>query len=165
MIDYDKDVRIDETALDVECLDQPSLMVKYARLLADAERELDKAKEALDLVKAELDKEIRSDPDKFDLIKATETSVANTVIMQPKYVEASNRVIEAKYEAKVLAGVVRAMDARKTMLETLVKLHGQQYFAGPNVPRDLSYEAQRLHAQKKVDQGVASKFTRKRKEE
>jgi hypothetical protein len=161
MIDYDKDVRIDETALDVECLDQPSLMVKYARLLADAEQRLDEAKEALDLVKAELDKEIRSDPDRFDLAKATETSVANAVIMQPEYAEASNRMIEAKYEAKVLAGIVRAMDARKTMLETLVKLHGQQYFAGPNVPRDLSHEAKKRRDQQKSDSKVASKLSRR----
>ncbi len=163
MIDYDKDVRIDETALDVECLDQPSLMVKYTRLLADAEQRLDEAKEALDLVKAELDKEIRSDPDRFDLAKATETSVANAVIMQPEYAEASNRMIEAKYEAKVLAGVVRAIDARKTMLETLVKLHGQQYFAGPNVPRDLSYEAEKKRSQKKSNEIVGTSFKRIRK--
>jgi hypothetical protein len=163
MIDYDKDVRIDETALDVECLDQPSLMVKYARLLADAEQRLDEAKEALDLAKAELDKEIRSDPDRFDLTKATETSVANAVIMQPEYTEASNRVIEAKYEAKVLAGVVKAIDARKTMLETLVKLHGQQYFAGPNVPRDLSHEAEKKRSQKKSNEIVGTSFKRIRK--
>jgi hypothetical protein len=83
--------------------------------------------------------------------------------MQPEYTEASNRVIEAKYEAKVLAGVVKAIDARKTMLETLVKLHGQQYFAGPNVPRDLSHEAEKKRSQKKSNEIVGTSFKRIRK--
>ena len=51
-------------------------------------------------------------------------------------------------------------DARrqKTALENLVKLHGQQYFAGPSVPRDLSKEWERHERQKSVDAGVGKKL-------
>ncbi|MHA1794692.1 MAG: hypothetical protein ACTSUK_01155, partial [Promethearchaeota archaeon] len=69
-MDFEKDVNIDETILDIEWLEQPNLMLKYGKLVVQARKEYDLAKENLDVVKAELDKEIRNDPAKFDLPKA-----------------------------------------------------------------------------------------------
>ena len=37
-------------------------------------------------------------------------------------------------------GAVKAIDTKKTALENLVKLHGQSYFAGPAIPRNLNKE-------------------------
>jgi len=34
------------------------------------------------------------------------------------------------------------MAQRKDALENLVRLHGQQYFAGPKMPRDVQWERQ-----------------------
>ena len=67
-MDYDKDIRIDETALDVEWLNQPALMLKYAKHAASMRLELDKAKEALDSMRADIDRKIREHPDEFGII-------------------------------------------------------------------------------------------------
>jgi DNA polymerase II large subunit len=161
-MNYEQDMRIDETALDVEWLDQPSLMMKYAQISASTRMELDKAKEKLELVRAELDKAVRSNPDRYSIDKITEAVVTAVIISHKDYQKASNTLIEAKYENDIAYGAVKAVDARKDALENLVRLHGQQYFAGPKMPRDLSFEAQQKHNQKKANSVVGS-MTRKTK--
>lgn len=135
---YQEDMYIDENALDVELLEQSSLMVKYSTLLAEAKQERDLAKEALDLTKAEVDRDIRNDPDKYELPKITEPVVSGAILMQDEYQEALKTLHDANFEVNVLQGVVNAIDARKSALENLVKLYGQEYFAGPVTPHDLS---------------------------
>lgn len=159
-MDYDVDIRIDETALDVEWLEQPSLMMKYARNAAEARKTLDEAKEALDVVKAQLDKAIREKPDKYNIDKITESVVSNTILLEPKYQVSNKKVLEAKYELDMAQAAVRAFDARKDALENLRSLLGMQYFAGPREPRDISHEAQIKHDQKKSDKTVGSKLHR-----
>jgi len=137
-MNYEDDMRIDEDALDYEILEQPSLMVKYSTMLADARRDRDLAKEDLDYMKAQIDKEIRSDPSKFGLEKITEGAITNVILMEKKYRVKVEDFNDTNYEVNVLQGVVSAIDARKSALESLVRLHGQQYFAGPSVPHNLT---------------------------
>lgn len=139
-MNYEKDVYIDESSLDVEWLNQPRLMMQYGRHASETKLEADKAKERVEVVRAELDRDIRSDPEKYDLSKITETVVQNTITLQDEYQEAYNTYLEAKYEFDMALNAVRAIDQKKAALENLVRLHGQQYFAGPSVPRDLSKE-------------------------
>jgi len=58
-INYLADITIDQNALDLEWLDQPSLAFRYAEHASEMKRIVDIAKEDLDLVCAELDREIR----------------------------------------------------------------------------------------------------------
>ena len=159
-MNYEKDILIDETALDVEWLEQPRLMMKYTRYAADTRQEMDLARENLDLVRAELDKKIRNDPDRYDLVKITEGAVTNTIIAQPAYKDAMERFLVTKYEYEVAQGAVRAFDQRKSALENLVRLHGQQYFAGPSVPRDLSKEWEQREKERRINQSIGSKIKR-----
>jgi hypothetical protein len=137
-------------------------MMKYAQISASARKTLDEAKEELEFVRAELDKAIRSNPDRYDIDKITEAVVIATITIHKDYQKASSVLINAKYENDMAYGAVKAIDARKDALENLVRLHGQQYFAGPKVPRDLSFEAQQKHNQKKSD-SVVKTMTRKNK--
>ena len=159
-MNYEQDITIDDSALDIEWLEQPRLFMKYARHSAEASRDLDKAKENLDIVKAEIDLKIRSNPEKYGLEKVTETAIQNTILTNKQYQETNQAMLDARYEAEMAKGAVRAMEQRKDALENLVRLHGQQYFAGPKVPRDLTWERQ--ERQKKVDAGIAGKMMRRR---
>ena len=159
-MNYEKDITIEETALDVEWLEQPALMLKYARHAAEMQKELDYAKEDLDLAKSELDKAIRSNPDKYEIEKITETVVQNTIISQDRYIEANHKLIEVQFELNVAKGAARAIDARTNSLENLVQLHGQQYFAGPKMPRDLSAEVEKREKQNQANMKVASAMKR-----
>jgi hypothetical protein len=137
-MDYELDIIIDESALDVECLEQSRLMLKYTKHSAQCRKAADEAEEALDLIKAEVEKEIREDPERFEIPKITEASVKAAILMDRRVKKAIQTWIDAKFEAKVADGAVTAFSNRKDMLEAMIKLHGQSYFAGPSVPHDLS---------------------------
>lgn len=141
-LNYEQDLFIDENALDLEWLSQPLLMLKYTEAAASARREVDRVKELLAVERAGIDKKIRKDPDKYDIEKITESVISNTIIMQKSYKDIQTDVIEAQYEYQMMQGAVQAVDQRKQALENMSKLLGLQYFAGPKIPRDLSYEVQ-----------------------
>lgn len=161
-LDYDRDVNIDESALDVECLAQPRLMLKYGQASARASKAADLAKEALEVVKAELDEGMRKDPDKYGLAKVTDAVVAQAILKHERYIEANHDFIQAKYEASMARVGSTAIDARKDSLEYLIKLHGQQYFAGPSVPRDLGREWTKRQQQLKSNGAVSASLQRRK---
>lgn len=160
-MNYEEDLALDASMIDVDCLNQPEMVMKYARIAADAELELDNLKERLELIKAELDNEIRTNPEKFGISKITETVVTNTVLMQTRYKKATADYLQAKHEARIVKGATEAVNHRKTMLENLVKLHGQSYFAGPSIPHDLSNEWRKKQEQSNMDSRIGAKLKRK----
>ena len=160
-MNYERDISIDQDALDVEWLDQPKLMFRYAQHAADMQRDYDQAKEQLDVVRAELDKKVREAPENYDIAKLTETVVSNTIITQKEYKQASTNVVNAKHDLDMARAAVKAMDGKKDALENLVRLHGQQYFAGPSVPRDLNKEWEAKQKQKSANQTVGKLIRKK----
>ncbi len=165
ILDYERDIQIDPNALDVEWLEQPDLMRKYAKYAADVKRVMDETKERLDVTKAKLEMEIRTYPANFGLEKVTESAIQSTIILQESYQELSKEYIQAKYEYDVATAVLRALEQRKSALENLVKLLSVSYFAGPQTPRDLSQE--QLQRRKQREQNTKVKigqFGRKKRE-
>ena len=70
-------------------------------------------------------------------------------------------VIDARYEFNTAKGAVRAVDQRKESLENLVRLHGQHYFAGPKIPRDLSSEVEQHKIRKESNAKIRIKTGRR----
>ncbi|MCJ7747871.1 MAG: hypothetical protein MUP27_09010 [Desulfobacterales bacterium] len=136
-MEYEKDLGIDPFMLDEEWLRQPGLFMKYSEAAAEAQRVRDLVKEKVDVIKAELDQAIRKDPAKFGLEKLTETVVAGTILLQPKYVEVADALVEANFKLNILQSAVRAFDHRRSALENVVKLWLGSYFSGPKTPRDI----------------------------
>jgi len=157
-MDYNKDVSIDESALDIEWLEQPSLMMKYGIHRADLQLEVERTKERIEIVKAELDKSIRSAPDSYDIPKVSESAITNTILLQPQYQKAKEAYRKLKHELDYAWAASNAIDSKKSALENLVKLHGQQYFAGPKMPRELRRE--REIKQEDANRGVGNKLKR-----
>ena len=159
-MNYEQDIRIDQSALDVEWLDQPSLVFRYGKLTADWEKRMDSVKRKLDVTRAELDARIRRNPENFQLEKVTEIAINNAILVHPDYEVVYHEYLEVKYELDMCRTVVRALQDKKSALENLVKLHGQNYFAGPSVPRDLSREWENRERQKQANISVGAKMQR-----
>jgi cellulose biosynthesis protein BcsQ len=157
-MNYEDDIRIDETSLDIEWLEQATLFLRYSKNAALREKEKDQAKEALDLAKSELDRDIRTNPEKYGIEKITDKVVENIIPTQDQYKEASEAFINAKYEWNVAKGAVDAFNQRKEALENLTRLNGQNWFAGPKVPRDL--REQREMFQKKINERIGTRIRR-----
>jgi len=139
-LNYEEDVKINPDALDVEWLKQAELMKKYAIHAADTKKEMDEVKERLDITKARIEMNIRTEPEKYGLSKITEGAIQSTILLQDEYQNLAHEYTSAKYENDVAIAVVRAIDQKKTALENLVKLLAASYFASPQSPRDLSQE-------------------------
>jgi len=140
MMNYEKDIGIDENALDVEFVRHPLKFLKYAEHLAHTEKVTKRAHENLKTIKAKLSNQALSDPTLCAGGKATAVAIEAYYRTNEKYLEAKESWVETEYEKDMALNAVQAMNAKKTSLENLVRLHGQQYFAGPSVPRDLAQE-------------------------
>jgi hypothetical protein len=135
------------------------LFMRYAKYASETRRDLDTAKQNLEIVKAELDKQIRDNPEDFGITKITEGAIQSAILTNKNYSEAYKEFSVSKYEADMAQNAVTAMNTRKDMLEQLIKLYGQSYFAGPKVPRDLAKE--RSLKENKTDSGINKKLTRR----
>ncbi len=141
--EFDNDKSIEPGQLDVEIVRQPDLFFKWAERAVAARKEMDRAKLALDILEAKLDSQCRDNPETFGLQRVTESAVSLAIKKSKRYKDAYHAYIDARHTAALLDKAVEAMEQKKRMLEILVTLHGQQYFAGPSVPRDLVGEFQR----------------------
>lgn len=128
-------IEIDELRLDKEWINQPRKYLDFCQQLAHVSRDLDEAKARLDVVKAEMDARIRKKPDRFGLDRATEASIAATILVTDEYQQALQEVIDAKYAKDMVGAAVGALDHRKKALEKLVELYLAGYFAEPKASR------------------------------
>jgi len=159
-MNYETDIRIDPDSLDVEWLNQPTLVMKYSREVAQLKRELELAKERLDLTKAEIDKDVRTHPDKYKLDKVTEKAIDSITLDDPEFKKDNKTLIDTRYDLDIAQAALNAISQRKDALENLVRLHGMQYFAGPKVPRELSKEWEKKQTQQNVNKEVKQSMTR-----
>lgn len=124
---------IDEYDLVRHLVFQPGLARRVNRELADARLELEEAKAAHDVAAAEVEKAIRSRPERYGLDKVTEAAVKAAIPLHPKYKETQRAVLEAKHRVDLLSADSVAAEHKKRALEKLVDLHGQAYFSKPSV--------------------------------
>ena len=141
-LDYERDVRIDADSLDVEWLNQAALGLRYSKNAAYMKRLAAKAEERVKVVRAELVAQVNASPVKLTgKEKPTSADIEAYYRTQPEHLEAKQELLNAQYEADYAQMAHMEISlSRKTALEMLVRLNGQQYFAGPSVPRDLSKE-------------------------
>ena len=165
VFNYEKDIIIDESALDVEWLNQPRLAVKYGINWANKMQELQRAEEDIKLVRADIIKSVNEDPDAFlgEGVKPTGANIESIYRTHEDHIAAKERIISAQYEVNIAEIAKKEISTtRKAALQNLVELHNQQYFAGPSSPRDLSFESQEYERQKRSNNKVASAMRRKR---
>lgn len=134
--DYDF-IHIDEMNLDREWINHPGLYFKWARKLADARMEADELKARIEVVAAELDKDIRESPSLYEVEKVTEAAVKSAVIAQETYQKAVRRFGKAKHKVDIYQAAVNTLDHRKRALENLVDLHSQNYFSSPRAKQEI----------------------------
>lgn len=125
---YQEEVKINQYKLDIEWRNQPNYVLKYNEARADAQLVVDQAKEALDILIAEKDLEIRDGSDK----KPTETAISNLILLDPEVQQAKQKLLQDKHQLALLQAACSAFDNRRSALENLVKLFGMSYFSEPN---------------------------------
>ncbi len=163
--ELERDRTIDPGQLDVEAVRQADVFFKWAERAVAAKAEVDRQKLALDVLDASLQFKVRNKPENYGIARVTEVSIGAAVIMSKRRVEAANALLRAKEQAALHDAAREAMEQRKRMLEILVTLHGQEYFAGPSVPRDLvsAWQEHQQRSEGRVNERQMDR-ARKRKE-
>jgi hypothetical protein len=137
-MDFNDDLLIDKFGLDDEWAKQPSLYNNWSVQLATAEMERDRAKENVDLVRAELDFDVRSNPSKYGLEKLTEASVGAAITQSEKYQKSVDKHLKLKYDHKIIQAAIESLNHKKYALDNLVKLYLAEYYLKDNIPIDKS---------------------------
>jgi len=163
-LDYEKDIEIDESALDVEWLDQANLALRYGRHYVALRRQVQLAEERVKTIRSDLIAEANEDPEgKLGKSKPNASDIEAYYRRSEVYRKAKTDLIDKEYElgyAEIAKNEISF--TRKAALENLVTLHGQQYFAGPRIPRNLSKEWENRKRQKGVDEKIARGMRRER---
>lgn len=152
---YENDLKIDEHQLEKEWLRQPSLYMQYAEKAALADNKAKRAKENIEVVKAELSTYYRNTEEKF-----TEKSIEAQILTDAKYKEANKNYLDAIEQAAVLSAAVRAFDHKKAALENLVKLTLAGYYSQPTEAGGTMQE----RAVTGQSKDMAEKYNKKRRE-
>lgn len=127
---YNKDLEIDFSRLDEIWRDHSVKFMKWSEKWVNAVSERDRAKEALEVVKAELDSEIRT---KYVGKKPTEAAINSMITTNKEYQEAVSKLIDANESVNLLASAKTAFEHKKKALESLTQLWIQGYWSEPKI--------------------------------
>jgi hypothetical protein len=174
-LDYSQDSKIDINALDIEFINLPKIEQLYIKQVAECKKEHIQAIEAQKLAEEEVKKkrsqlilDAHDNTNKiFKKAKVTGPEVEAYYRMHPDYIEvkeafinASSEVLETEAALQTAVSMKDLIHFTKTKaLEQLVALHGQGYFAGPKVPRNINLEMQKKKQEKIERRNLVSKNT------
>jgi len=139
-LDYKKDVRINEAALDLEWLDQAELAVAYGREWATLKKKVAILDEKVKVIRSKLIRKAWDNPQgEIGQPKGSMQTVEAYYRTHKKHIKAKEELFKAQEELDLVEIAKNEICfTRKSALENMVKLYAADYFAGPNVPRDLS---------------------------
>jgi hypothetical protein len=124
-------LKVNKHDLDNENIRQPVLMEIATDLNSRIIAKRDRTKEKLKWVIANIDSQIRKNPKQFNLEKATDRSIENTIYLQDEYKDIRNEFINNNRLANKMEGVVEAFRQRKHVVIILKDLYLANYFSEP----------------------------------
>ena len=131
---FENELQIDKFALDEEWLKQPMLVFKWGTAHAQAMSERDRAKQILDLTKANLDSDIRARPTQYGIEKITEGAIANAIINDAGYQQTLEAHQKTIHNVNVLSAALSALSDKRYAIDNLTKLHLSGYWAEGRTP-------------------------------
>ena len=131
--DFREYLNVDKYNLDEEWVNQPNNFMDACEWYADAVVERDKCKEQLELLRAEVSKEIQNDPESFGISKVTIDAVNKAVSLDDRVKEKQEELHELNRQVNVMSGAKEALAHKKKAIESLTELTIWGYFAEPKV--------------------------------
>ncbi len=127
---------IDRYNLDLEWASQPDLAETWYKKLAETQYDVDEAERHLELTEAELYKDIREYPKKYNLERLTEEALKQAIRIQPTYQEAYKKLNRCKQKMGYNKAGTSAVEHKKKGIEGEVQLWLAGYFADPKIRGD-----------------------------
>ncbi len=135
---FSEDVKVSKLTLDLHAENQAELQHYYGQKVAEAKETEDEEEARLNLLLADKELQYRRNPPMekdakgADVpMKLTEAIVKALVTTDPEVQEAQKRVRKASRDLNSYKAAEKAIEHRKSMIDTLARLHGASYFATP----------------------------------
>lgn len=162
-VNYEKDCQIDLNALDLEWSEHSEVETKYIQLVSELRKEKNLLHEEVKTIRSELIREANEDPQTCcDKKKPNGADIEAYYRTHKDYKAVKSDLIEAEDAYQVAQDMKDMMHFTKTKaLENMVVLHGQQYFAGPSTPRNLTKEQIKRKKNKKASSKIGKSMKRK----
>jgi len=129
-------LEIDEYNLEREWSRQPKLYFQWAKEAADVRLEMDEAKAAVEMARAEVSSLVRAAPETFGVDgKLTEKAIDVIVSQHVVCIGAVRKFGRARHRYEIMSALVSALEQRKSALENLVRLHLANYYSDPRTPK------------------------------
>ena len=132
---YKRDLKIDEHNIDDALLRQPQLYYEYSKEAALAKNNSDDAKDNIDIVKAEVEAEIR-DSEEYH----TEGAIKSAVERHRKVRVAKKKHAKLRRISSLLSKAEKAFEQRKSMLQTIVYYRVNNMNSNVKVPQQIERE-------------------------
>lgn len=131
-LNYDTDTQTDLFNLHLEWVRQSSLMMQYGKEAALAKKKMQVTHERVKVIRSSLIKSIKKLKPNL-----TQQQVEAYYRTHPRHKKAKKKHIDAEYTYNMILAAIDSLRHKKSGLEDLVRLHGQQYFSDPNIPKEL----------------------------
>ena len=122
---------VDKNALDVQWEDQSSLYFEYVEISSACSEVIDGLKDELNVLEAETDLKIRSNPEDYNIEKVSESAIKAAITCNKKVAKRKKALHEWMYYDRILKGALNSIDQRKRALTKLSDLFIAGYFAEP----------------------------------
>ena len=126
-------LEIDRLRLDDEWADQPRMFHVWALKVAEYQARYDEVKSELELMQAELGRDIRDQPESYGIDKVTVDAVNGMILTQGEYQVVGRKLNHASHDVQVAKAAVSALEHRKRALTMLVELWIRDYYADPRL--------------------------------
>lgn len=126
---YQEDATINRDALDKEWLALPLKEIRWGEAEAQSEEDLEALENQLELYKAELDGQIRSDAASFGIDKISEKAVESVVIKDAQVQQFKQKIMEARKYVRLMKLARKGISRVEKSLDRLTDLYFNHYWA------------------------------------
>ena len=129
---FTEDIKVDKFNLDEECVNQSERFCYWAEEYSESVSERDELKNKTEILRAQLDKKIRTNPESYGLEKVTESAISNLIFLDKGYQKLLEEYRESVKSVNILLVAKEAFNHRKSMIEILAKLLLAGYYSVPD---------------------------------
>lgn len=123
-MDFKAEIEINKLKLDNELIRLPTSNFECHEELSNKIKERDNIKLELEVLEAEIDKEIRDNSEK----KPSETQIRNMVLMDKRRVKKVREFNDLNEEVNILKGATNSFDKKDKAITNLIKMYTTDFF-------------------------------------
>jgi len=122
------DFSVNPDILEQEWVSLPLSVFNASKMLADDRFCHEELKRQAEVVRSDVEMEVRRHPAKFDLDKVTDNSAKAMVNIDARVQDADRRVLEARRNLDTASAVVAAMTAKKEALNAITEMKKMNFY-------------------------------------